>query len=344
MIYDSIVIGGGQAGLATAYHLKQAGLEYLVLNTGSEATGSWPSYYDSLKLFSPAAYAALPGMAHVGDPEAYPHRDEVIGYLRNYASKFNLQIENYTKVLEVLHEDGVFRIGTEGSGEFRSRALVVASGSFSNPYIPDIEGVDSYMGLVTHSFTYKESSSYEGKCVVVVGAANSAVQIAVELVEVAKVSIAVRGKIQFCPQMILGKDLHFWLKLTRLDYTSWIEDQSTPVMDSGEYRRAIRNGKPNQRKMFTRFIHDGVEWSDGTEEKVDAVIFATGFRPKLEYLASLGQSEALENGTAPQGVSTEIPDLYFVGYSKLRSFSSATLRGVGRDAEYVVERLKRNLG
>jgi putative flavoprotein involved in K+ transport len=85
-MYDVVVIGGGQAGLAASYHLKQLGLNFLILEAGDQSTGSWPHYYESLKLFSPAQYSALPGLPFPGDPERYPCRDEVVTYLRDYAS------------------------------------------------------------------------------------------------------------------------------------------------------------------------------------------------------------------------------------------------------------------
>src|SRR5437660_8626719 len=89
-LYDTIVIGAGQAGLATGYHLKRSGLRFVILEAGLQAGGSWPRYYDSLTLFSPARYSSLPGLPFPGNPERYPTRDEVVSYLRRYALRFDL--------------------------------------------------------------------------------------------------------------------------------------------------------------------------------------------------------------------------------------------------------------
>ncbi len=340
MTHDAIIVGSGQAGLAAAYCLKQRGIGYSVLNAGAAPHGSWPRYYDSLTLFSPAEYSSLPGMAFPGDPKRYPRRDEVTGYLEAYATQFDINIKNGVNVVDVTKADGHFRVRDSQGNEYEARSLVAASGSFNSPYIPDIPGRASYQGDVLHSVDYRDPGLYKGKRVVVVGAANSAVQIAVELAKVANVTLAARTAVKFIPQTFLGKDLHFWLGLSGLDIMPWLKDQSTPVLDSGEYKRALRAGKPAARKMFKEFHESGVIWDDGTKEDVDAVVFATGFRPNWDYLGSLGVTgDSAKNGDIRSGVSMRIPGLYFVGFSGQRSFSSATLRGVGRDAGFVATRI-----
>jgi putative flavoprotein involved in K+ transport len=338
--WDAIVIGSGQAGQATGYHLQKAGARFLILEAASEPGGSWPCYYDSLKLFSPARYSSLPGLPFPGDPDRYPLRDEVTDYLRGYAKHFRLPIVTNTRVSRVQRLDGHFDVETGQGPAYRSRSLVAATGSFHAPHVPQLPGQDVFRGEILHAAAYRGPEPYTGKRVIVVGAANSAVQIAAELAQRAHVTLATRGPVRFVPQRILGCDLHCWLQWTGLDYCSWLKDQSTPVLDTGIYRRALRANKPEQRPMFQRFTETGVAWSDGTEERIDAVIFATGYRPNYPYLAELG---ALDQDGTPRhrkGVSTVVPGLYFVGLSGQRSFRSATLRGVGPDAAYVVGRMK----
>lgn len=343
MMYDTIVIGAGQAGLATAYHLRKVGLDYVVLNASAEPTGSWPRYYDSLELFSPAEYAALPGLRFPGDQKRCPKRDEVIAYLRDYARHFELSVQNNTTVEDVGREQDHFAVRT-GDGEvLHARTVIAASGSFNVPHVPVIPGQEAFGGERLHAIDYRSPARFESKRVVVVGAANTAVQIAYELASVANTTLAVRNRVRFVPQVILGKDFHYWLDVTGLDRTRWLKDQSTPVVDTGKYKQAIRKGAFGQRRMFTRFTPAGVEWYDGSTEHVDAVIFATGYQANLSYLERLGGSGPASANGSRFGVSQRIPGLYYMGFSGQRSFSSATLRGVGRDAEYVVEHVVERL-
>jgi putative flavoprotein involved in K+ transport len=134
--YDAMVIGGGQAGLATGYHLQRDGLRFVILEAGSEATGSWTRYYDSLKLFSPARYSSLPGMPFPGDPERYPTRDEVVDYIRGYARYFHLPIVNNVRVERVEHHDTTFHVFTSQGQTLSARGVIAATGAFSRPALP----------------------------------------------------------------------------------------------------------------------------------------------------------------------------------------------------------------
>ncbi len=344
MTYDALVVGGGQAGLTAAYRLKEAGLSYRVLNASDESTGSWPQYYDSLTLFSPAEYSSLPGMDFPGNPKDYPVRDEVVDYLRAYAKRFDLDIQNGTNITELQRDNGHFVLTDAKGNSYESKTVIAASGSFNEPFVPIIPGRTQFAGECLHSIDYVSPERFAGKRVIVVGAANTAVQIAYELAQVAHTTLAVRNRVQYVPQRILGKDFHFWLGLTGLGKTRWLKDQSTPVLDTGKYKTAIRSGKPDQRTMFTEFSETGVVWGDGTREDIDAVLFATGYGPNLSYLSGLNAAgRPVENGSR-FGVSKRVPGLYYLGFSGQRSFESATLRGVGPDSLYIMRHLKRHLG
>jgi putative flavoprotein involved in K+ transport len=339
-MYDALVIGAGQAGLAAGYHLKQAGLRFAILESGEAPGGSWPHYYDSLVLFSPAEYSSLPGMPFPGDPDHYPTRDEVVAYLRKYADTFALPVISGARVATVHRDGDWFRVTTTAGAMFVTRSVIAATGSFGNPYIPDLPGRSEYQGRVLHAFDYREPSPFAGQRIVVVGGANSAVQIAVELARVARVTLALRSRIFWTPQRILGKDGHFWLRVTGLDRSRFLSDQSTPVVDAGRrYRTAVRASRPDARPMFKRFTERGVVWRNGDAEDVDTVILATGYRPNLQYLSGLGALDARGLPLQKRGASTTVPGLYYVGLSGQRNFASATLRGVGEDAAVVVERL-----
>lgn len=339
-----VIVGAGQSGLAVARAALDAGLRPLLLEAGERPVGSWPAYYDSLTLFSPARYSGFPGMPFPGVPDRYPTRDEVVAYLERYAATLDCEIRTGTKVAAV--EEG-FLVRTETGESVKAAALIAASGSFSSPYAPAIPGAGDFGGEVLHVADYRAPKAFAGKRVVVVGAGNSAVQVAYELAEVATVTMAVRSPVQFVPQVRGGKDVHYWLDVLRLDLLppSVLARlfKGTLVLDTGIYAEALASGRFDQRPMFTAFDSDGVVWSDGKRERVDVVLFATGYRPNLPYLRDLG---ALDESGVPlhrRGVSTTHAGLGYLGVEFQRSFSSNTLRGVHRDAQFVVKALTKHL-
>jgi putative flavoprotein involved in K+ transport len=338
-VADVVIIGGGQSGLAAAYAAQRAGLRSVVLEAGAEPVGSWPHYYDSLTLFSPARFSALPGRPFSGDGERYPTRDEVVAYLRTYAAGLDTDIRCGQRVDTVEHSENGRVIARTATGlEVEAEMAVAATGGFRRPHRPALAGLERFTGAVLHSSQYRAPKAFAGRRVVVVGAGNSAVQIAADLAQVARVSLATRAPLRFQPQRLLGRDLHWWLNRSGLDSASigrWL-DRGTSVIDDGRYRAALRSGNPDPRPMFTELDGDGVRWSDGTRERVDAVILATGYRPGLDYLAAVG---ALDDDGRPlhrRGISITVPRLGYVGLPHQRSIASATLRGAGPDAEHVI--------
>lgn len=344
-----IIVGGGQSGLAAAHAVLTAGLRPVVLEASTEPVGSWPDYYDSLTLFSPARFSALPGLEFGGgDPERYPRRDEVVAYLRRYASGIDADIRTGVRVAAVRQRPGGgYLVRTDSGDEIAAAGVIAASGSFGNPHLPALPGLRDYTGEVRHVAQYRRPEPYAGKRVVVVGAGNSAVQVAHELAPIAQVTLATRAPIQFVPQRIRGRDLHHWLHVMRADrlpravLTRLIRHAA--VLDTGVYRDAILGGLLIRRDMVTTFTTDGVRWPDGASEPIDAVIFATGYRPNLGYLAALGALTPAGMPAHVGGVSTTHPALAYLGLEFQRSFSSNTLRGVGRDATHVVSALAEHL-
>lgn len=334
-----IVIGAGQSGLAAARAVRDAGLHPVVLEASDRPAGSWPRYYDSLALFSPARYSAMPGFPMDGDPDRYLTRDEVADYLDHYAQHLGVDLRTRTRVTTVEADGPDFVVHTAAGDALPAAGVVAASGSFGNPTIPSLPGQDTFTGELLHVATYRSPARYAGKRVVVVGGGNSGVQIAYELAGVADLTLATLAPISFLPQVIRGRDLHHWLDVTGFDHlpAAWLRHivRKPLVLDTGRYRDAIESGQVEQRLMFTAFDGDGVVWADGDREYVDAVIFATGYRPSVDYLRPLG---ALDENGLPlhvEGISTTHPGLVYLGLEFQRSFSSNTIRGVSRDADYV---------
>ncbi|WP_030525938.1 flavin-containing monooxygenase [Nocardia rhamnosiphila] len=343
--YDAVVIGGGQSGLAAAHHLTGQGLKTAILEATGESTGSWPHYYDSLTLFSPARYSALPGRVFPGDPDRYPRRDEVIDYLRSYAAALDTDIHTDTPVEAITStgSDG-FTITTGTGAVFTAPRVIAATGSFGSPFVPAVPGRDEFAGRTLHASSYRNPAEFTDQQLVVVGAGNSAVQIAAELSGHAQVVLASRAAVKFVPQRPLGRDVHFWFSLTGFDAAPLgrivTQAPTQPVLDDGRYRTALAAGQPQRREMFTAFTAEGVVWPDGTRTPVDAVIFATGYRPHLPYLTGTGALTETGIPRQRQGLSLTHPGLGFLGLEWQRTPSSNSLRGVGRDAAYLARRLR----
>ncbi|WP_313904715.1 NAD(P)/FAD-dependent oxidoreductase [Streptomyces sp. SLBN-118] len=172
----------------------------MVLEVSDRAAGSWPRHHDSLTLFSPARYSS------------HPHRDEVVAYLTSYAARPDADIRTGTRVTEVRPGATGYIRSLEGGGRLSARAVVAASGAFGRPHRPALPGLEQFPRRVLHAADYRDPATFAGQRIVVVGAGNSAVQIAAELATMAQVTLASRHQAKFARQHAFGRDLHFWLK------------------------------------------------------------------------------------------------------------------------------------
>jgi putative flavoprotein involved in K+ transport len=314
----------------------------VVLEAGVDPAGSWPQYYDSLLLFTPAQFNALPGLPFPGDPHHYPARDEAAEYLRMCAATLDCEIRTGRRVTAVTQETDEYQVRTEDGSELTGGLVVAATGSFTRPHRPELDGLAGYTGRVMHAAEYRSPDPFVGERVVVVGAGNSAVQIAVELATHARVSLATRTPVRYATDKPVPGDSRFWAVLSaagRIPAGPLFGHSTVPVLDTAGYRAALDAGRPDRREMFTGAVGTALRWPDGETEHVDAVVLATGYRPALEYLRPLGVLD--ERGVPAQrfGLSRTHAGLAFLGLENQRTMLSATMHGVGRDARYVARKL-----
>jgi putative flavoprotein involved in K+ transport len=286
----------------------------------------------------------LPGYPFPGPPDRYPHRDEVCAYLQSYADHFQFPIHFRQEVTHIKQGEVGFQVLTRAGEQYQARTIIAATGPFLQPALPQFAGQETFQGQILHAADYRSPTHFAEQRVLIVGAGNSAVQIGVELAQVAQVTLTSRQPIRFLPQRPLGRDVHFWIWLLGVDRLPlsdlWQRMKSNPVLDTGRYQSAIAAGQPDWRPLFERLTSEGVVWRDSREERVDSIILATGYRFQPDYLAGLGAWDAEAQILQQAGRSLTVPGLFYVGLSFQRTYASATLRGVGPDAMLVVRQIR----
>jgi cation diffusion facilitator CzcD-associated flavoprotein CzcO len=180
LVLDVAVIGAGQAGLTIGYFLAQQGRQFVILERAGSIGAAWRERWDSLTLFTPRRYNSLPGQPFPGDPDGYPNRDEVISYLESYAKAFDLPVELNSPVLRLTAEDDRFLIVIEGK-IVEAEQVVVATGPFQTPYVPEVAGRLAPDVVQMHATGYRNPSDISEGSVLVVGGGNTGFQIAKEL-------------------------------------------------------------------------------------------------------------------------------------------------------------------
>jgi putative flavoprotein involved in K+ transport len=340
--YDVVVIGAGQAGLAVGYHLAQRGLDFLIVDANEEIGRSWRTRWDSLRLFTPAEYDGLPGTPFPAPDGTHPTKDQVADYLQDYAVRHGLPVRLGTRVVRLSRERGSFRLETT-TGRLAARHVVIATGPFQVPHVPSMASQLPSDIVQLHSAHYRNPDQLpRGRRVLVVGAANSGLQIAHELAGRRTVSLAVGSTPTQLPQRLLGRDLFHWL--TRFGVLTQPADSPLARrlrrrgdLVIGSSTRALRRRGVDVRPRLTGFQGREALFSDSSRAPIGAVVWATGYRSDYSWL---DLPNAVADGKLVlRGSGTAVPRLHVVGLPWLTSRASALLGFVGRDAEQVAERI-----
>ncbi|HLH50573.1 MAG TPA: NAD(P)/FAD-dependent oxidoreductase [Roseiarcus sp.] len=345
---DAIVIGAGPAGLATAQQLKAQGMSAAIFDKAAAVGAVWRRHYDRLHLHTPRRQSELPGLPMPAAYGRYPSRAQFVAYLERYAQAFALEPIFNVKVDAIRRDGAVWRVE---AGEHLARApvVIVATGWADFPHAPQWPGMAEHRGPMIHSSAYRNAIPFAGKRVLVVGFGNSGAEIALDLSEAGvEVVLSVRSPVRVLPRDLLGAPiLNFAIAqrflpagladalnapILRLAIGSLDElglktaakgplrmikeDGRAPVIDIGALAQ-IRAGKIKVRGGVERFTPDGAVFVEGGEERFDAVILATGFRPDLRALLpdALEALDALDAQGRPRVSDrpTAAPGLFFVG-------------------------------
>lgn len=337
---DVVVVGGSQAGLTMGWHLAQQGLRFVVLEAGPEVGHVWRSRWDSLKLFTPAQYDALPGMAFPAPADTYPTKDPVADYLQTYAKAFDLPVRLDAKVTELRRlEDGSFEVNT-GDATYPARQVVVATGPFQVPFVPPQAAKLDPSVTQVHSADYCNPQALPDGPVLVVGGGNSGFQIAEELAATRQVDLSIATTYPMLPQRLAGRDLFWWLTrlgLLRVTVTSRPgRRMSRRDFVIGTNRRRLERAGVRFRPRLVAADGRTVRFADqNLLEDIGVVVWATGYRPDYAWIHI---PEVVREGHVVhrRGV-TKVPGLYFLGLSWQHTRGSALLGFVNDDAVYLAD-------
>ncbi|MFD2168425.1 flavin-containing monooxygenase [Tumebacillus lipolyticus] len=336
--FEVVVIGAGQAGLSMGYHLGQKGVSYTLLEEHPRVGDSWRNRYQSLELFTPREYSALPGLKMIGEPKGYPTKDEVADYLEMYAEHFQMPVMLNTSVQALQAVPNGFRISTS-RGDIHAHKVVVAIGAFQKPFTPALSGTVADSVFQIHAADYRDPSPLRDGAVLVVGAGNSGVQIAQELTEKHQVILSVGKEMKFLPKEWMGRSIFKWMDLTGVAKATVDSKlgrfirKNDPIIGF-EVKAFLKSGAIQLRPRTKSANGNEIVFEDGSSCEVQNIIWATGYRSDYRWIKLSGLFDEDGNVIHQRG-KTPVPGIFFLGLSWQYRRGSALLMGVGEDAEYL---------
>jgi len=341
--FDVIVIGGGQSGLAVGYYLRRTNLSFIILDKSEQPGGAWQHHWKSLRLFSPAQWSSLPGVIMAGGGNYYPTREETIQYLEEYEQKYQLPVKRPIDVKSITKIEQDFHLQTS-HGLYKAKVVVSACGSFDNPFIPQVTGIENFQGKVLHSSQYVTPDEFKDKRVAIVGEGNSGAQILAEVSSVTETIWITQKEPRFLADHIDGRYL-FDAASQMYEAKQQGKSYQPPSLGDIVMVPAVKEARErgvleHSLRPFSSFTVDGLKWDDGHFEKVDAVIFCTGFKSSLVHLSALDVITKEGRVDTEETKAKTMRGLWLVGYGNWTGFASATLIGVGRSARQTVEEIK----
>jgi putative flavoprotein involved in K+ transport len=346
--FETVVIGGGQAGLSVGYYLKQRERDFVILDSNEQIGGSWRTRaWDSLRLFTPARYDGLPGWPFPAPGWSYPTARETADYLEAYAERFDLPVRTGIKVERVNKADGRYLI-TANEGAFSAANVVVATGFYGTPAVPEFAPELDPRIVQMHSSEYRTPSQLADGRVLLVGAGNSGADIGLELSKTHAVLLSGRDKGQI-PLRIESRKARFALPVLWF-VASHVLTVKTPIGRKVK-PHVLADGAPLirvktedlaaagvERVPKTVAVRDGLPvLEDGRALDIENVVWCTGFRQDFSWIdvpVFADTSEPLHE----RGVCSEA-GLYFVGLDFLYSFTSENVGGVRRDAKHIARHI-----
>jgi putative flavoprotein involved in K+ transport len=340
---NTVVVGGGQAGLSVGHHLARHGVDFVILDAAARLGDPWRCRWDSLRLFTPARHCGLDGMPFPAPPFSFPTKDEMADYLEAYAREFALPVRSATRV-ERLSRLGKGFVLIAGPARFEAENVVVAMSNYQRPRVPAFAR-DLDPGIVQlHSFAYRGPTQLRDGDVLVAGAGNSGAEIALELARTRRTWLAGRptGEVPFrvdglparlgLSRLVLRVLFHRVLSVdTPIGRRARprMAHQAAPLIRTKSADLAAAGVVRVPRVVGTR---DGLPLvAEGRTLQVANVVWCTGFDPGFSWI-DLPVFDADGEPRHRSGLVPSEPGLYFVGLRFLHAFSSEMIHGVGRDA------------